>query len=268
MTLLRQTRIVDSNGQEWITEPNGGMPVNLQDQTSAVIIAHLRKETGSPTTLTADTVIDSKIISVASVAGTAVGETILLRSVTDNRFSFFKILAINTLDITVDSPIDFAFTVANTAVNYAITNMNVNGSVTPQIFSLRAGSSPQIPLVVDITRIIIAGTCSSAVSLGLFGNLSALLNGCVFRHTDGQTRNIFNVKTNLEMSNICFDFDIYSATGQGLDGFVCRITFAGQNKMGVALRVMADEDLEFIVQDNLTTITSLEVIAEGHVVVD
>lgn len=39
-----------------------------------------------------------------------------------------------------------------------------------------------------------------------------------------------------------------------------------QDKHGVAIRLEADESLEIIVQDSLTSLTAFSVVAEGHVV--
>ena len=55
---------------------------------------------------------------------------------------------------------------------------------------------------------------------------------------------------------------------QGTDGFISRLTFAGQSKMGAVQRLAINEDLELIVQDNLTGLTKLEIVAEGSQVVD
>ena len=65
-----------------------------------------------------------------------------------------------------------------------------------------------------------------------------------------------------------YDWTPYLATNpqQGQDGFLFRLTFAGMNKLGVAIRLNPGEDLQFLVQDDLSGITVLEVTAEGHVV--
>lgn len=256
----------DTDGKGLTLEDNGSLPVTLQDSTNPIIMVPLRKETRAPGVLTADSVIDTHTITVDDATGVTVGMGVLLRSVADNRFSHFHVLAINSLTLTLDSPMDFVYTVANTTVNYFTENMAVDGSVTPQIFSLRAGSSPQIPTIADVTRIIIACETATAPALNEFGDIPALAEGCVLRHKDGAIRNLFNIKSNLELANISYDLQFYSAIGQGANGFVCRLTFAGQEKMGSVLRVAADEDLEFQIHDNLTGLTKLGVFAEGHVV--
>jgi len=65
-----------------------------------------------------------------------------------------------------------------------------------------------------------------------------------------------------------YDWTPYAALNpvQGIDGFVARLTFAGQNKVGVAIRLPIGQDLEVLVQDDLEAITKLEIVAEGHIV--
>ena len=110
---------------------------------------------------------------------------------------------------------------------------------------------------------------SSAVDLSQFGNIAGgLLRGIVIRRVDGEYQNVLNAKTNGDLKNIMFDFDIEVTSGSQQDGFTGRLTFAGQNKMGAVIRIGADEDLQIVIQDDLTSLTSFTVIAEGSGVVD
>ena len=88
------------------------------------------------------------------------------------------------------------------------------------------------------------------------------------RKVDGEQRNIFNAKTNGELANLMYDFDIEAATNpqQGQDGFTGRMTFGGQSKMGVVIRLGQGEDLQMLIQDNLSSLEILEIICEGHIV--
>jgi hypothetical protein len=46
------------------------------------------------------------------------------------------------------------------------------------------------------------------------------------------------------------------------------MTYAGQNKHGVTLRIGGGEAIECIIQDNLTGLLSFKIIACGHIVTD
>ncbi len=88
------------------------------------------------------------------------------------------------------------------------------------------------------------------------------------RSRNGRIKNIFNVKSNGEIDGITLDWKPYSALTpvQGQHGFTARLTFTGQDKIGVAIRLPIGEDLEVWIQDDLTGITSLRIMAEGHIV--
>jgi len=65
-----------------------------------------------------------------------------------------------------------------------------------------------------------------------------------------------------------YDFDIEITSGNQQDGFTGRLTFAGQNKLGAVIRIGADEDLQIVIQDDLTGLSSFSVVAEGHQVIE
>jgi len=251
-------------------EKTGGVPVNLQDQTTRLIVAKFNNVINS-TTLSVAAVKDAKTITVTSTTGFVDGRFIVLFEPVSVNFSFYvQIGAPAGNVITLDTPLDFSYPIG-TFVDTAITNLNVDGSSTTQVFGLRGtGAPPGVDLEVDITRIIFNCVASSPVDLTLFADIPALLNGLVLRKRNVNIVNIFNVKTNIDLAGLLFNFEVFAATNpqQGEDGFIARMTFAGQNRMGVVIRLPLGTDLEFLVQDDLSAITLLEVTAEGHIVTD
>ena len=186
------------------------------------------------------------------------------------RFSTFFVTGVAGTTIELDSELDFEYPVG-TFVDVSIVDLSVDGSVTRQIFGLRGTGIPLgIELTMDVTRIIFEMTCDSAVSLDLFGNIAELAKGLSLRKRNGTFKNVFNVKTNGEIAGTMLDWYPFAATNpqQGIDGFTARLTFAGPEKLGVAIRLPIGEDLETWVQDNLLGITSFRMYAEGHVVED
>ena len=162
--------------------------------------------------------------------------------------------------------IDFEYQIGD-QVSAGSVNMNVDGSVTPKIFRIRA-PDPGIPVIGDITRIILIMETTTAPEWNLFGDRAVLANGIVLRKTDGSYQNIFTVKDNSEFAAIMYDLDFLDFTRFASYGVKGRLTFAGQNKIGVAIRLDIGEDLELIIQDDLTSLIKFTVLAEGHVVVD
>lgn len=246
---------------------NGGWDVSLQDQHTDDVIAYFN-QVSDGTTLSSLAVLNSYTIEVLNATGISSGSYIVLFHPASVRFSTFFVVSIVSTTVTLDSPMDFEYPIG-TFVDTSIVNMNVNGAVTPQVFGLRGIGTPLgVELTVDITRIIMVCTTSSAVDLTKFGNLTNLTRGLVLRKRDGRIKNSFNVKNNAEIANLQYDWTPYAASNpsQGVDGFVCRLTFAGQNKIGVTKRLEIGEDLEFWIQDDLRGLISLKAIAEGHVV--
>lgn len=248
-------------------DPNGNVQVVLQDQATPPIDLYFVQANGPPTVSTADTTINGTSIEVVSTANILPGDYLGVFSgnPATARFFFAEVLSVVSQVVNVDTPFDFVYE-AGSFVQSLNRDMDVDGSTTPEIFDVRA-SSPTNILTVDITRIMVSMTCNSAVDLNKFGDLTALTNGIVLRKVDGDYRNIWNVKTNNDFSNLAFDLKIYSASNpvQGIDGLSCRYSFAGQEKHGVALRLEPGEKLELINPANLTGLTSFRIIAQGHV---
>jgi hypothetical protein len=252
-----------------VTDDN--LHVMLSDQTTPPLIVNM-SSTSNTTTLTVATSIGDSTITVAAATGLVDGAMITIADPVSGRYYLgHQVGAIAGLVVTVDTPLDYAYPIASAEVSIGSHNLNVSGTIaTPKIFSVRAGEQSDVPTTIDVTRIIITCVDTTPISMSGFCGGAALTNGLVLRSVDGTTQNIFNIKTNQDLMNLAYDFTPQLVAGNppGYDGFVSRLTFAGQNKMGVAIRLGPGEDLEMIIQDDLTGLTSLFVIAEGHVVID
>lgn len=247
---------------------DGNIPVILQDQTSPALIIPLLQLLVS-TSLAAQAVMNTYTFVVSSAVGLNIGDHCRVIDPGNNRFYQGMILDIVGTSVTVDTPIDFAYPLGVEFVT-GNSNMAVDGSVTPVVFKLRIGTT-SVPGAADITRIIMTCEAESAVNLDAFGDIAGgLSKGLVFRLRNGITQNIFNVKTNKELASIAYDWTPYTASNPalGINGFAWRLTFNGQEKIGVVLRVEQNDNLEVWVQDDLTALTSLSINVEGHAVVD
>ena len=101
-----------------------------------------------------------------------------------------------------------------------------------------------------------------------FGNIAKLTKGLVCRFVNGTTLNIFNAKDNRELDNLMFDLKFIPSQGGAPDGLSGRLTFS---KLGAVIRLRPFEDLQYIVQDDLTlgaNITKFEISVQGAGVVD
>jgi len=266
MSYFPEVTIKDEDGEK-ANITNNALDVNIQDQHTKAIIVKFNQVQNS-TTLAANTAVNDKDIVVTSAAGITIGSYIILFNVPAARFMFAYAINVVGTTITLDTPLDYGYPIG-TYVDTTVTNMSVDGSVTTQAFGLRGtGAPPGVDITVDIVRLIFSCITVTAIDLSLFGDLPKLLNGLVLRRRDGTYDNIFNVKDNGELAGIMFDFAVSQSINpaQGQDGFVSRLTFGGQNKIGVTIRLEVGEDLEFLIQDDISGLTKFEVVAEGHIV--
>lgn len=243
--------------------------VSIQDQTTKPLILPLAQQLGLAE-LSADAVLDSFTVTVTNTTGATVGSHFRIINSASDRYYFGEILAINGLTLTLDTGIDFTY-VSGSEVTYSNINMAVNGSVTPVHFHLRTGS-PSIPSSLDITRLIMTCECTDPVNLSTFGDIEdGLDRGLVLRTNDTETmHNVWNVKTSNDLLSIGYDLALFDASNpvHGRNGFAWRLTFGGQSKIGVVLRVSQFGQLGIIVQDDLTSLIDLKCMVEGHAVED
>ena len=144
--------------------------------------------------------------------------------------------------------------------------MNVDGSVTPQIFGVRNPITTDITLEIDISRILFSMLTASTPQLSDFGDItSGITRGVQIRRIDGTYQNIINFKSNMELKNITYDVEIQTAASNAQDGLTSRFTLT---QLEQVVRIGAGEDLQVIIQDDLTSLTSFTMIAEGSEVTD
>lgn len=247
-----------------------GVDVAVQDQTTLPIDFFFSMANGA-TTLTADTVINSNVISVASVADISIGDYLVLSFTPGDdteQVMFSEVVSIATLDVTIDSPINYIYT-SGSPVLSRTRDMNVLGTpASPKIFSIRGSDDPGFIAEIDITRLLMECLTDTVVSLAKFGDLTRLTNGLVLRRVNGSQDNIFNAKSNGELANLAYDWEPYSTINpqQGQNGFLWRYSFGGPDKHGVVIRLGRGESLELYIQDDLTALDKFRAIAAGHVV--
>lgn len=246
-----------------------GNPLHVLESNNVAdpVIVKMNQITNG-TISTSETLVNQYDIELETMTGVLVGTYLIIFSPATNRFYKGYVLDINSNTVTMDSPLDSTFP-AGSFVDITKTNMNANGSaVAPVTFGLRGVSDSPTGLVVDVTRIIIYCQTATAVDLTKFGDIVAgITNGLVLRVRNGRNFNIFNIKTNGEIASEFYDWSPHAKSNpvQGADGFVARLTFAGESKIGTAIRLKPGEDLEAVIRDNLSTITLLNIVAEGHI---
>ena len=257
--------VSESALDEFMREATGGMTgtmdVNVKKTPSPLIILKAT-ELLAETTLTVAMVLDANTMTVASSSGASVGDHISVYSVVNNRVSFYDIIAINGNVVTLDTPIDFAYGIGD-FVQFSNHSLAVDGSVTPKIFGVRNPTAQDVDLSVDITRMLLSMQLTSDGDYDEFGNIPRLTNGLVCRFVDSYQENIFNIKDNRSFDNLMYDLKFITAKKNSPDGLSGRFTF---ENLGSVIRLKPFEDLQFIVQDDLTALSEFEIIVQGKVV--
>lgn len=272
--------ILDDWAASFETSDRGttGLGVFVQDQTTPVLTIPFL-QTRAAITLAADTATEDRTIELAASHGTLFGEVIEL-AVTGST-EFLQAEVIDPLGlaapgdpvvgniVTLDSPVNRVYTTTGSIAQRSTKDMLADGSVTPQVFSIL----PLPDQSGDMVRIILElrGSAGGSMDFTKFGSATALLNGCVFRikNADGTFRNLFNIKSNSDFIRQGFDSTFLEPKGGNtITGFIGRVTWGGQTKHGVVIRLdgALGEELQVVVQDDLTVIgnTRFELTAQGH----
>ena len=250
-----------------------GFGVNVQDQTTEIIDLHLTRLL-SVITLTQDYAIDDRVINFTvdeSGVTPATGDMVCLKEGT--AFYHGDIIGVPVAEsdgsytATLDTPLDFAFTTVG-GCSLRDKNLGRDGSSSPLVYFVSPNNlAPGTQW--DVVRVIFAILDDVEPDGTKFGGMSALINGIVLRVDNGAVKNIFNAKTNNDLAAHMYDVTYDDRAGPQSDFAVrARRTFGGQSKNGVVVRLDADagDQLQVIVQDNLTALVDFQVVAQGHVV--
>jgi hypothetical protein len=252
---------VDISGYPAIkTDESGAIDNFNQDQSSDRVNLFFHKHLGSPIVLTSGTSIDDKVLNVEAGYTAGVGNLICLKEGTE--FYQGTILSNTAATITLDMPLDYAYS-AGAVCTATSKHMNVDGSVTPQIFHIQ----PNVGTKWHMNRLIFLIEGTAAMDAGDFGDQPALANGIVIRKKDGDYQNILNVKTNgdfaLEAGPMGVEYDPKPPAGTT----AIRIELEFED---VVIELDGDngDELEIIIQDNITLVPNFITKGLGHLVVD
>lgn len=238
-----------------------GVPVFVQDQTTESLDIPFLLDRGG-FTIDGDTTRDSRFFNATAGHNIVVGEVIEL--VDSSAFMQARVLGVIADAIEIDTPINHVY-LGGASGTRSTDDMRVDGSVTPQVFNI----SPLAGQAGDLTRVILRIESNSGMDYTKFGSLNPLSIGCVLRvkRENGDYRNQVNFKTNGDFIEKAYDNINQAKTGGGGFGFVSRLTYAGQSKHGVTVRVDGNlgEEWQLVIQDDLSTgLTLLKMSAAGH----
>jgi hypothetical protein len=248
-------------------EDNGGIPVNVQDQATRMLNLFFIRELGASSTLTVPSVVDSRTINLTSVTGFVDGNYLGIFAGI-GRFYFGTQLGAPAGNVlTLDTPLDTAFPAGAVVLNFT-REMAVDGSGTPQVFQI-GPIGADLDIRMDVTKIVVSMVDNLEPDDSKFGGNGALTRGCVLRKRNGEYDNEANWKRNRDIGVYSGSAPVYTPkAGGGAFGAYFEIEFAGQSNRGVTRRLESGDRLEMLIQDDLTDLTSFQMMAQGHVVQD
>lgn len=247
-------------------ESNWAIPVNIQDQHSEIVDLFMHR-TLSTFTLLNDTVVWEYTFTMTPwhwlVSPDNDWETLCFLEWLN--FSQFTILGIVWDIVTVDSPFDRVYTTASIYQHHT-PEMNFDWSWTPLVYFIK----PAPWLSYDITRILIHIEDWTAMDTAKFWGIDRLIRWCLLRKKDWVYKNLVNWKSNWEWLERAFDWRFDDKSPSWVYWFSWRKTYGGQNKVWVTIRLdwETNDELQLIIQDDLTDLLHFHVIVQGHVVTD
>lgn len=240
--------------------------INNSEQISIPVVLYFDLDGSLNAHPTSPVSVGDTSILLNNVTGLAIGNKLeVYKDSLLNRWYVGTVMNIIGNRVIVDAPFDFAYPTTSYVINSSI-NLNVDGSTSLKSFKIHT-----FPLAgndwFDITRIMISITTNTQPDMGKFGDLTALRRGIVVRYsTGGKLINLFTIKKNADLALIAFETSFYDNSKAGVYGVSSILTFSGKDKMGSALRITPGDYLEILIQDNLTGLTSFNIIAEGHII--
>jgi hypothetical protein len=254
----QKTKIVDTEN-EVANITKGALDVAIQDQYTEIINLYMCNVQAT-TNFTSNIELYATSGVVANATGAVLGNCI---NISENGRVFQSIITgIDGTTITFVSGVDQAFT-TNAVVCFAEWDFaQANGSVTPLIYKI----CPPAGAVWDLTKLNFSITDGAEMDDAKFGGITQLTKGLVFRVVDGYTKQMAIISNNAGFREYGFD-TVYNdrAGGTGVYGYNGSLRITDN---GVVLRLNGNNQDEFqiIVSDNLTALTKLAFIIQGHTV--
>lgn len=252
-------------GKKIPTDPNGGVPVNIQDQITSPELRYFAKVLSTFTlasnTIESGILVENLVYTFEASPGHSISignEIAFVDNSISRRFhAYVKNVVDNT--ITVDRPIDYVFDASTTLGAVITKDMRVDGATTKQIFSISGSDIP-----IDTVGFCLNIISTSEPSDELFGDISALTNGLVFRVFDSYHKVLGVIRNNGMLRD--FGATVEYNDKAGGTNWSTTIYLPFKDLWGVAFRIKTNDCLQIIIQDNLISSSLIDLHASifGH----
>lgn len=255
MRQVGTVQIKDSDGNKALIE-NNALRTTVEYAHTLPADYYLYRTVATPS-ITASATIGDKTLTVDSITNVAVGDAI---TIYEDETMFQTVIAgASGTTITLQSGVDYAFT-SSATVECGEWNLNVDGSTTPVVFSIKAPPSVDM----DIHTVNVSMLDSTDMDDGKFGGASALTNGIVFNYIDGITKNLALIVNNIGFWEIGFSVTYASKAPAGQYGMTARRVITEVNGTTLYLEKGGSAKFQLIVNDDLTGLDTFAVTVNGH----
>lgn len=239
----------------------GALAVNIQDQHTRPLFLPFHYHLGA-VTLAVPASGGDRTVDLVAGHGCAVGELLSLRE--GKAFYDGEIRGVAGNTISLGLPIDRAYSVSAQAWRGLI-SLDEDGSGAPIVTHV----SPPPFLDFDIYGIRLVLGCAGQPDDSKFGDLGALQYGIVLRKFCASTGNYTNMgaaRRNGDMALFTGQVEYTDKAGGG--AYAVRIVADFAIHWGVSVRLFGanGDELQFLVQDDLTGLLEFNALAVGHVV--
>lgn len=255
------TAVIRDEQGETTNVEDGALAVALQDQHSEILGRSFSRQTGGPFTLASPTVQDSYTVELAPGHGLIVGD--VLQMMTVDREYMARVVGVAGDTISLNTPVPFSS--ASAVVTKVSIQMNVNGSVTPVVYSIGVGADASYKL--DVKGVRFCMTSTSEMDDSKFGSVAELARGVALTtyYASGSQYLHWAARSN-QCLQLKIDHLVYSIKAkQGEYGLIADWIL---DTCGVVIRLGPGDTTKCLIQDDLTGLASFRAWMYGHVVRD
>ena len=250
----QKVQLVDSDGNNFKTEDNV-LRVHHTPHSSPELSVHLTQETAISSTISVEAPKGSRAITITDATGFAVNDKIKIIDGDNSEYDVLKVLNVDGNILTIDRVLD-ATQIVGKVVKKVLLNMKVNGSVTESVFSYK----PRVGEEKRITGIHIIGVTSTEPSIEKFLGILALNRGLHFKVKNDTGRDTtyfipFRSNSSFILSGFTYQKELKVGGGE----YTTHLFIDLERTVKSVIALEENQEFQAIVQDDLTTLTSLEI---------
>lgn len=265
MSKIRKFWLFDAVGNA-INSLNNAINVHVTDVHFEALSLHAKLDSGTSETFGASgAAVGVNSFDVASGQGStfSVNDRIKITEGTIVESDILRIISVVSDTITIDRPLENTYTSAGIIEITDIDLSNANGSIAVPVIYEIGPPSNEIWHLTIMSIIMIDGPDPV---IEKFSGISELTNGLAIRQNNGSIINHFVIKNNGDLREYFGgnEIDIQQRGGGG-DYMISGLWHLQEHSSAIVkLDGSTNDTLQFIIQDNLTDITNIEIVCQGH----